>query len=168
MKKALTVFFTSIVLMIIVCSCSIKSPEDYYSSTQNTKITETVTVKIDCITALSLLPDELAGYIPDDGIIADTKVEYEENDTAFTVLTKAVKKNKIQLEYSGEGESAYVEGISHLYEFSCGELSGWMFSVNGVFGETGANSTAVEADDVVEWRYTCDLGADIGNTYFGE
>lgn len=29
--------------------------------------------------------------------------------------------------------SAYIEGIGNLYEFDCGNLSGWMYSVNGVW-----------------------------------
>lgn len=28
--------------------------------------------------------------------------------------------------------SAYIEGINNLYEFDCGELSGWMYKVNGL------------------------------------
>lgn len=169
MKNKIHLIILCLIIIFSACSCSIKSTDDYYAS-QSTKTSDTVNVKVDCTTALSSLPEELKNgdYIPSNGIIIDTKVEYENGDTAFTVLTKALKGNKIQLDYNGEGESVYVRGISHLYEFSCGNLSGWMVSVNGVFGDKGANCVTVKPDDTVEWRYTCNLGADIGNAYTGE
>ncbi|CAM5238749.1 hypothetical protein LSPH24S_10233 [Lysinibacillus sphaericus] len=54
-----------------------------------------------------------------------------EKDTVWDVLQRATKEHKIQMEYQGANEniynSVYVEGINHLYEFSAGELSGWMY-----------------------------------------
>lgn len=169
MKKHIALIIIAVFILSIFCSCSVKTPQEYYSSNSK-KSNQTVNVKIDCTTALSSLPKELQNseYIPSDGIIFDSQVEYTEGDTAFTILTKATKENKIQLDYNGEGSSIYVQGISHLYEFSCGSLSGWMFSVNGVFAETGCNSITVKPNDTVLWQYTCDLGEDIGNSYKGE
>lgn len=166
MKKTVSVILVFLSVFLL-CSCSVKSPEEYYAADESAG-TELVAVKVDCVTALPDLRPEISEKIPYNGIIANKAVGYEEGDTAFTVLTKALKQDKIQLEYSGEGESVYVEGISHLYQFDCGDLSGWMFSVNGVFGETGANSTKVNPGDLVEWRYTCDLGDDIGASYKDE
>ncbi len=37
------------------------------------------------------------------------------------------------MEASFTGDSVYVEGINNIYEFSCGEQSGWMYEVNGVY-----------------------------------
>lgn len=169
MKKQISLVIICLSFIMAFCSCSIKSTEDYYK-TEETKSTETVNIKVDCITALSSLPDELknGNYIPENGIIIDTAVEYEDGDTAFTVLTKAAKKDKVQIDYNGEGTSVYVRGISHLYEFDCGSLSGWMVSINGKFSDEGANSVSVKQNDTVEWRYSCNLGADIGNSYDGE
>ena len=41
-----------------------------------------------------------------------------------------MKKNKIHMEFENTPlyNSAYVEDIANLYEFDCGELSGWMYS----------------------------------------
>jgi hypothetical protein len=61
--------------------------------------------------------------------------------------------------------AAYVEAIQNLYEFDCGELSGWMYRVNGVFPNYGCSRYTLKAGDVVEWLYTCDLGRDIGGEY---
>ena len=63
--------------------------------------------------------------------------------------------------------SYYIEGINQLYEFDCGQNSGWMYCVNGWFPNYGCSSYTVEDGDVIEWRYTCDLGSDVGNTYTG-
>ncbi len=169
MKKQITLIILFLYLITSFCACSIKNVDDYYQ-TEETISTDTVNVKVDCITALSSLPKELenSNYIPQDGIIIDTVVEYENGDTAFTVLTKAAKKDKIMIDYNGEGSSVYVRGISYLYEFDCGDLSGWMVSINGEFSDVGANSTYIKPNDTVEWRYTCDLGSDIGNAYTGE
>ena len=154
-------------IIVFLCSCSVKTPEEYYS--QNSEASEeTVQVKIDCTTALDKLSDDLKDYIPTDGIIADEPVSYSDGDTAFSVLTKVTKSNKIQLDYTGSESSVYVRGISNLYEFSCGNLSGWMVNINGNYIQTSASEAEVKPGDTVAWRYTCDLGADIGNAYKGK
>ncbi len=58
--------------------------------------------------------------------------------------------------------SVYVEGIHNLYEFDTGELSGWMYNVNGWYPNYGASRYQLKDGDVVNWRYTCDLGRDVG------
>ena len=61
--------------------------------------------------------------------------------------------------------SVYVEGINNLYEFDCGELSGWMYSVNGIYPNYGCSSYILKDGDVICWVYTCDLGYDVGGGY---
>jgi hypothetical protein len=58
--------------------------------------------------------------------------------------------------------SLYLEGISNLYEFDAGELSGWMYKVNGWFPNYGSSRYQLKQGDVIEWLYTCELGKDIG------
>ena len=62
-------------------------------------------------------------------------------------------------------KSVYIEGINNLYEFDCGKLSGWMFSVNGEFPNYGSSTYKLQDGDQVSWIYTCDLGADVGNEF---
>ena len=62
-------------------------------------------------------------------------------------------------------DSAYIEGIANLYEFDCGELSGWMYRVNGWFPNYGCSRYVLQDGDTVEWLYTCDLGEDVGGGY---
>lgn len=107
-------------------------------------------------------------YVPASGVILKP-MTYEllsEKDTVWDVLKRATKEHQIQLEYEGADEnvydSVYIEGMNHLYEFSAGPLSGWMYNVNGTFPNYGASQYTLEDGDVIEWHYTVDLGRDLG------
>lgn len=113
-------------------------------------------------------------YVPKNGVILKTTT-YEllsEKDTVWDVLQRATKEHKIQIEYQGANEniynSVYVEGINHLYEFSAGSLSGWMYKVNGVYPNYGCSQYTLKDGDVIEWHYTVDLGRDLGHEWMGE
>ncbi len=129
----------------------------------------TVTVSIDCSTLaedMSKLEDEaLTDYVPSDGVIlAPTEVKVGEGETAYDALRKICKAEDIHMEasYTPAYDSYYVEGINYLYEFDGGNLSGWMFQVNGVFPNYGCSEYVLKEGDSVQWLYTCDLGKDIG------
>ena len=62
-------------------------------------------------------------------------------------------------------DSVYIEGIANLYEFDCGGNSGWMYCVNGFFPSYGCSKYEVKDGDVIEWKYTCNLGYDVGGGY---
>nr|WP_106784633.1 DUF4430 domain-containing protein [Lysinibacillus timonensis] len=113
-------------------------------------------------------------YVPSNGVILGA-TRYElltENDTVWDILVRATKEHNIQMEYQGVDQniynSVYVEGINHLYEFSAGELSGWMYSVNGDFPNYGSSQYILKDGDVIEWHYTVDLGRDLGEYWNGD
>ena len=87
-------------------------------------------------------------------------------------MDRATRHNKIQMEYQdarlNSFGSVYVQGINYLYEFSCGELSGWMYRVNGQFPNYGCSKYTLKDGDVIEWLYTCDLGRDVGCEWVDE
>ena len=125
----------------------------------------TVTVAISCKTTINKGIKNEAGFthLPSNGVILGTTiVEIKEGETVFEVLEKVVRQNKIHMEYSGSGSSIYIEGIDNLYEFDCGQNSGWMYSVNGVYPNYGCGAYKLKPNDVIEFNYTCDLGADLG------
>ena len=104
--------------------------------------------------------------VPADGVILpSTTVTFSEGESVFDVLQRVCQDNKIHMEsvWTPMYNSAYVEGIHNLYEFDVGSLSGWMYSVNGWFPNYGCSRYQVKDGDVVEWRYTCDLGYDLGS-----
>ncbi len=132
-----------------------------------------VTIEIRCDTILDNLGNLSSGkesYVPGSGVILSTsKIEFEEGETVFDVLKRACDRAGIQLEYRYTPiyESYYIEGINHLYEFDCGDESGWMYKVNGWFPNYGCSSYVLEEDDVIVWCYTCNgLGADVGADRF--
>lgn len=163
-----------ILLALSLAACiKIESVEDHYKDQGGAAESGvSVYLSIECGTILDnwedldpALRDEK--YVPADGVILP-KTEYTvgEGDTVFDVLSRAVREQKIHMEYQGANENAfgsvYIEGINHSYEFSCGALSGWMYRVNGVFPNYGCSMYKLKDGDVVEWVYTCDLGRDVG------
>ena len=130
--------------------------------------TYTCTFSIECSTILNNLdmldPDKLE-MVPSGGVIlAKTTVTFYEGESVFDVLQRLCKEKGIHMESSWTPiyNSAYIEGIHNLYEFDCGELSGWMYRVNGWYPNYGCSRYQLKDGDVVEWRYTCDLGNDVG------
>ena len=130
----------------------------------------TCTISISCATILSntdeLDPEKLE-LVPEDGwILAPVTVEFTAGQSVFDVLLATVKAQAIHMEYQNTPmyETAYIEGIGNLYEFDCGALSGWMYRVNGWFPNYGCSRYAVQAGDVIEWMYPCDLGSDVGGS----
>lgn len=158
MKKIL--IFPILIIMILT-SCSIKSAEDYYKNTEAGKLN--ATISINCSTAVNYKKSKRKKA----EILDNYKVSFNKGDTVYTALKNACKNNKIQFEYSGVGDSVYINGIDYLYEFDCGEHSGWEYSVNGKFPSVGCNAYKLKNGDIIKWLYTCDLGADIGNKYKG-
>ena len=129
----------------------------------------TCTISISCATILDNmdnLKSSKAEFVPSDGwILAPTEVEFTEGESVHDVLQRVCKEAGIQMEssFTPAYNSAYVEGINNLYEFDCGELSGWMFSVNGWYPNYGCSKYTVNAGDEICWVYTCNLGKDVGD-----
>lgn len=130
------------------------------------------TISIECSTILNNwddLNEAKADFVPSDGwILYTSEVEYSPGETVYDVLYRVCKDTSIQMsaKYTPAYGSYYVEGINQLYEFDCGELSGWMYSVNGWFPNYGCSQYEVSDGDIIEWRYTCDLGRDVGDQYY--
>lgn len=127
------------------------------------------TIEIRCDTILNNLADLTEGknaYVPANGtILATSTLEFAEGETVLDVLQRACSLAEIQLEYSWTPmfDSYYVEGINNLYEFDCGQQSGWMYQVNGWYPNYGCSAYALKDGDVIVWNYTCKgYGADLG------
>ena len=127
------------------------------------------TLSVSCATLLEN-PDALrtgtAELLPADGwILAATEVSFAPGESVFDVLLRACRAAGVHLEYSSTPlyQSAYIEGIGNLYEFDAGELSGWTYRVNGVFPGYGCSRYVLEDGDTVEFLYTLNQGADVGN-----
>lgn len=128
------------------------------------------TISISCNTILDhmdQLKKEKLEILPKDGVICTpTSISFYEGESVFDALLKVTKDQRVHMEYSATPiyNSNYIEGINNIYEFDCGELSGWMYQVNGWFPNYGCSRYQLSDGDVVEWVYTCDLGRDVGES----
>lgn len=133
------------------------------------ELTCTLSVRCDTILQnIAWLDSEKVDIVPKDGIIfAEKTVAFCEGESVFDLLVREMKQNKIHMEFEHTPiyNSAYIEGIANLYEFDCGELSGWMYKVNDWFPNYGCSRYQLKAGDRVEWVYTCNLGVDVGGYY---
>lgn len=126
------------------------------------------TFSISCKTILDNISDldpEKIELVPTNGwIIRPTKIKFNDGESAYDVLQGVCKKYKIHMESSWTPifNSAYVEGINNLYEFDCGDNSGWILRVNDWFPNYGCSRYQLKNGDTVEWLYTCDSGKDVG------
>lgn len=126
------------------------------------------TISISCETLLNnkeLLDPDKVELVPSDGwVLRPMEVTFYEGENVFQVLQRVCKQQKIHLEFMDTPlyNSAYIEGIHNLYEFDAGDLSGWMYQVNGWFPNYGCSRYQLQDGDTIEWVYTCDLGNDVG------
>lgn len=146
--------------------------ENLDNNTTDDGQTHTCTFSIECSTLLGNpdLKPAKAEFVPADGwILPATQVEFTPGETVFDVLKRVCEQGGIQMEssYTPIYGSYYIEGIHQLYEFDGGGQSGWQYCVNGWFPNYGCSSYSIEDGDVIEWKYTCNLGSDVGNTSMG-
>ena len=128
----------------------------------------TCTISISCAPILNNMDkcdESKRGLVPADGVILPAvTVTFSPGESVFDVLQRVCRAQGIHMEstWTPAYNSAYIEGIGNLYEFDCGELSGWMYSVNGVWPDYGCSGYTLHDGDTVVWSYTCDLGRDVG------
>ncbi len=145
--------------IIFVLVTDFRNADDYYGSiTEKDNPVGTVTISIRCDTIVGKSDAE---YIPDDGIILKDSFLIEENETAFDILVEAAKKHSIQLDYSGTAGTIYISGINYIYEFDFGDLSGWMYLVNGEKPSVGCDGYKLSDGDNIEFLYSCEMGNDL-------
>ncbi len=129
--------------------------------------TLTCTLSITCQTALQSadLEEEIREILPSDGILLPPcRIEFTEGESAYDLLLRTCREKKIHLDatFTPIYNSCYIKGIGNLYEFDCGENSGWMYKVNDWFPNYGMSRYVLKNGDTVSLIYTCDGGFDIG------
>lgn len=146
-------------------------PVEWQDVKKDTSKEMTATLSVTCKSILNnmdMFNMDKIEVLPKNGIIYATKtVKFYEGESVFDVLLREMQDNKIHMEFNMTPvyNSNYIEGINNLYEFDCGELSGWMYQVNGWFPNYGASRYQLKDGDKIEWIYTCDLGRDIGGGF---
>ena len=108
-----------------------QSTEDYYhgGDTYKENVIGEVTVTVRCDTLIGKCDSDT---IPDDGVILETVTfAIAEGDTVYQILLEAAQKYGLRIENNGSADLAYIVGIQSLYEMDWGDLSGWVYRVNG-------------------------------------
>ena len=99
--------------------------------------------------------------MPDDGyILKETEFEIDEGQTVYDILIEAARQYGISVDHKGGSDIVYISGINYLYELDYGDLSGWVYKVNGQLPSVGCAGYKLSDGDVIEWCYTLDLGND--------
>lgn len=149
-KNMIAVGLCAVVVIALALTVRVSSAEDYYGKTAGDGTGGAVTVSIECSAAAETM-EPLPEWMPEDGeMLAPTEVPISAGETALEALTDAARLKKLQLEANG----GYVAGIGYLYEQECGELSGWMYRVNGEKPAQGSGDFILHDGDRMEWYYT--------------
>ncbi|NEU30989.1 DUF4430 domain-containing protein [bacterium LRH843] len=97
-------------------------------------------------------------------VLQPTKVEFTPGESVWDVLKRELDRRDIDYTHSFSGEygSVYIESIAGDGELDNVSGSGWKYNVNGTYPNYGASQYILKVGDKVEWRYTANLGVDLG------
>ena len=165
-KNFLFILIVAGIAATVVFFSDFATGTDYYrSETLEGEIAGEVTFTIRCDTIAGLGDSE---FIPEDGcILKETTYAFAQDETVYDILVRAVKDNKLHMEKKKTGSGThdyYICGIANIYEYDWGELSGWMYYVNGESPSVGCGQYHVKDGDRIEWLYTREIGRDLKGT----
>ena len=118
-------------------------------------------ITIDCSILLSnmdKLEKNVRKYVPKDGRLLDNiEIKVKKGASVYDVLVTACKEKNIAYDatYSAIYNSSYVKGIGYLYEKMAGDMSGWLYLVDGKTPNVGASAYRINGGEQIEWMYTC-------------
>ena len=156
MKK---IFFLIVAVFLCMTGC-VEAPENH-------PVTGSCEFVIRCETILKntdKIKAEKKEFVPDSGIIVEkTKTDITDETTPFSLLTDICKSDGIKVEFAKNTamDAVYVTAINNISSGDVGEMSGWLYYINGESASEAANVYKVKDGDLIEWIYTCDMGNDI-------
>jgi len=114
----------------------------------------------DILNHMDKISENKRGIVPENGVILEEQtVFFSEGESVFDVLKRVLREQKIPMEYVQNPmyQSAYIEGIANIYEFDCGDTSGWLYTVNGEKPNYGCSQFEIKNGDKIEFIYQCSL-----------
>lgn len=163
LKTAITVIAATLIIAGAIFTAVSES-----SKQESSKDTLACSLTIKCETALSnsAFSPNKAEIIPSDGIIFEAdEITFKHGDSVYDILADTAKQNNLHFESASSSYGVYIKGIGNLYSGDCGELSGWLYKVNGEAASVSCSGYFPNNGDSIEWLYSCDGGPDIGITY---
>lgn len=174
MKKT-CILFAALIAVSIFSACGGNSQNDMFLPEAKNDYTYTVlddtkkegltcSLEIRCDDALSseLLADEKRANLPEDGaIISKCDVQFTEGESIHDILIRETQSRKIHIEFAKSPiyNSTYIKGIANLYEFDCGSLSGWSYTVNGEMPLVDCSQYVIKNGDIISLTYICDYAS---------
>lgn len=103
--------------------------------------------------------------LPAGGVLLSSTISITPGETVMQVLQRACRDAGIPM----VNKSGYISAIGGVYDHISDAYpsSGWMYCVDGWFPNYGAGSYTLSGGESIQWLYTLDGGADVGNTYMG-
>ena len=169
MKKDLLLLAVLVLAAILLFNgVEFQTVEEYYQAHPDDirEDSETVFFSIRCDSVLGQtdkMDPDLREWIPEDGIIIE-KGEYvlRNGDSVFDLLCRIARYRGLSVVHTASAAGQiYVSGIGQLHQYTCGELSGWTYAVNGVVSMQSSDSYCPKDGDVVEWIYVCGTDGNI-------
>lgn len=117
-----------------------------------------ITLQIHCTAILDkreLWRDGIEEVVPENGIFYSGACVLQDGDSVYDILKRICGENNIALDsqYTPLYGSYYIKGIGNLYEFDCGDESGWRYSVNGEIPGTGCSDYKAKSGDKIVFFY---------------
>ena len=112
----------------------------------------------DVLKNIDLLDENKKSVVPSGGIILTlSEAEFKDGESVFDVVYRELKNADIHFEFEKNPmyNSAYIKGIGNLYEFDCGDCSGWLYKVNGTKPNVGCSQYILHNNDKIELYYSC-------------
>lgn len=156
-RDILIILAVAAVICALVMLVNFETVDEHFAP-QTTDVVEKsvgeVTFSIRCDKLLSFGGE----LVPEDGvIIGRTTMSFYEGESVLDLLDRAARKSGVVIVERG----GYVSSIAGLAEQSYGDLSGWVYFVNGSMPSVGCAEYYPKDGDTIEWHYTLDLGNDI-------
>ena len=119
-----------------------------------------VSLYISCANAVGI-----QSGLPAGGVLLSSTTSITPGETVMQVLQRACRDAGIPM----VNKSGYISAIGGVYDHISDAYpsSGWMYCVDGWFPNYGAGSYTLSGGESIQWLYTLDGGADVGNTYMG-
>jgi len=102
--------------------------------------------------------------------VSQTKVTINNNTTVYDVFKKVLKENGITWKESNKLGTVYIESLTRngvtLGEYDNGNLSGWMYTLNGTHPNLGVAQQFLENGDRIVFHYTDDYTKEEGSDHW--
>lgn len=155
----------ALTLIVLIAACAvgigfatgfIETPGKHKSE-QNAKTGESLdenTPRVTLTVEITKVLDTEDYSLPenDEGYILNGEYALTEGESIFDIVSRVFDKEDIDFAYSG-GDFVYIKSIAGLSELDLGDMSGWLYEVNGEAPMVACTQLIPENGDVIHFYY---------------